>query len=148
MYSLSALSAKEDMMGASCKPKYDDAVSQSSSTEDDLRKEQKKKTKSRGKVERKKKHCKVDLSSSSESTSFSSQSSSSPAPRKSSKNKDKAKKRNVNKKQKCTRGMYFKSPYSNLCVQLPIQYIYVSFYLFVYLATHCNEIGQADTFLD
>lgn len=43
-------------MGASCKPKYDDAVSQSSSTEDDLRKEQKKKTKSRGKVEKKKKN--------------------------------------------------------------------------------------------
>ncbi|XP_042571023.1 uncharacterized protein LOC122135550 [Cyprinus carpio] len=98
-----ALSAKEDMMGASCKPKYDDPVSQSSSTEDDLHTERKKKTKSRGKVERKKKHCKVDSSSSSESTSFSSQSSSSPAPRKSSKNKDKAKKRNGKKKQKCTR---------------------------------------------
>lgn len=27
-------------------------------------------------------------------------------------------------------------------------YIYVSFYLFIYLATHCNEMGQADTFLD
>lgn len=27
-------------------------------------------------------------------------------------------------------------------------YIYVSFYLFVYLAIHCSEMGQADTFLN
>ncbi|XP_056101380.1 coiled-coil domain-containing protein 106-like [Rhinichthys klamathensis goyatoka] len=99
-----ALSAKEDMMGATCKSKLDDAVSQSSSTEDDLHTERGKKAKRRGKALRKKKHCKVDSSSSCvSSTSSSSQSSSSPAPRKSSKNKDKTKKRNANKKQKFTR---------------------------------------------
>jgi len=56
MHSLSALSAKEDMMGATFKSKLDDALSQSSSTEDDPHKERGKKSKRRGKALRKKKN--------------------------------------------------------------------------------------------
>jgi len=56
MHSSSALSAKEDMMGATFKCKLYDALSQSSSTEDDPHKERGEKSKRKGKALRKKKN--------------------------------------------------------------------------------------------
>lgn len=131
-------------MGASCKPKYDDPVSQSSSTEDDLHTERKKKTKSRGKVERKKNIAKLTHRPPLNQPHSHLNPLHPLHPENPAKIRIKPRK-GMGKKSRNAQEVCILNVLTVIFVYSSL-YIYVSFYLFVYLATHCSEMGQGDTF--